>query len=239
MAIADIVLPRVCVVCGCVLLPQERHICLTCLVELPETYFWSSSHNPMADSFNARIDSERYEPYAYAAALFYYRQDSAYSKITQALKYGRNIKAGRFFASLLGRRLAVSEQFKDVDMIMPVPLHWMRYWKRGYNQAEVIARELSVILHAGMEKKLLKRCRRTRSQTKLSGVDKRSNVQGAFAIRQGRLSRLGRTPRHILLVDDVFTSGSTMAACHAALRHCFGPEVRISVACLAFYGHVV
>ena len=235
-ALADLVLPRVCVVCGRPLLLREKHICLCCLADLPLTRFASQSHNPMADKFNAAISTSRdscqdgYEPYAYAAALFYYSADNGYSGITRALKYKRNFAAGKYFASMLGESLGGSELFADVDVAVPVPLHWTRRWRRGYNQAELIASQLSLRLGCRCEPEMLRRVRRTVTQTRLSGEEKRSNVSGAFAVARHH----GKTPRHILLVDDVFTSGSTLAACHAALRTVFDSRTRISVATLGF-----
>ena len=241
-ALADIVLPRVCVVCGRPLLLQEKYICVCCLTDLPETCFAAQRSNQMADRFNAAIsssgfcpESECYEPYAYAAALFYYSSDNGYSQITQALKYERNFGVGKFFASMLGERLSDSALFADVDAVVPVPLHWTRRWNRGYNQAEVIAREVARMLACPCASGLLRRVRRTSTQTRLSGEDKRSNVAGAFSVPD-RARRFGNSPQHILLVDDVFTSGSTLAECHAALRSVFGPETRISVATLGFVG---
>ena len=236
-AIADLVLPRVCVACGRVLIPQERHICLNCLADLPETHFATLGRNPMADKFNARIAGDYYEPYAYAAALFYYHADSGYAMITQALKYHRDFGAGKFFARMLGKRLGESGLFDDVDLIVPVPLHWTRQWTRGYNQAEVIARELAKALSAPCRTDILRRGRRTGTQTKLSGEEKAANVAGAFMATEkaGVLASMGNI-RHILLTDDVFTSGATLGECHKALRKVFGPAVRISAATLAYAG---
>ena len=236
-AIVDLVLPRVCVVCGRTLLQQERHICLNCLADLPETHFAMSDRNPMADKFNARIAGEEYEPYAYAAALFYYAADSDYSRITQALKYHRDFGAGKFFARMLGKRLGESGLFDDVDLIVPVPLHWTRQWTRGYNQAEVIARELAATLSAPCRTDLLRRCRRTATQTRLGGEEKSANVAGAFRTTKKAASLAsGNGIRHILLVDDVFTSGATLGECHKALRAIFGPSTRISIATLGYAG---
>ena len=236
-ALLDLVLPRVCVVCGRTLLPQERHICLNCLADLPETHFATVGRNPMADKFNARIAGDNYEPYAYAAALFYYRADSGYAMITQALKYHRDFGSGRFFARMLGSRLAASELFKGVDLVVPVPLHWTRRWKRGYNQAEIIATELSKALSAPCRTDIMRRGRRTGTQTKLSGEEKAANVAGAFmATEKARVLASMGNIRHILLTDDVFTSGATLGECHKALRKVFGPAVRISAATLAYAG---
>lgn len=224
-AIADIAMPRVCVVCGRALIPQEKDICLECLADLPETRFWLTSHNPMADKFNALVDDTHY---CYAAALYWYDEDAGYKNISQSLKYRRNFSVGKHFGEMLGEELAGSEQFCDVDAIVPVPLHWTRRWKRGYNQAEIIAKEIASVLSATLDNKILRRIKRTKTQTKVTIGQKSQNVKGAFK------SLPGKSYNHILLVDDVFTTGSTLSACHAALRDHYGPEIRISVATLGY-----
>ena len=231
-ALLDLVLPRVCVVCGRPLIPQEQHLCMLCLADLPETRYAPLGHNPMADRFNAKIQVDEYEPYAYAAALYHYRAESGYKKISQALKYHRDFGTGRWAARLLGERLAASPLYADVDLVVSVPLHWTRRWRRGYNQAAVIAREVARVLDAPCAERLLKRRRRTRSQTHLHGDAKAANVAGAFALR----GTVRPAAQHILLIDDVFTTGATLAACHRALRCAYGPQVRISVATLAAVG---
>ena len=231
-ALLDLVLPRVCVVCGRPLLPQEEHLCLDCLSDLPETRYATLGHNPMADRFNERIQVDGYEPYAYAAALYHYRADAGYKRISQALKYHRDFGTGRWAARLLGDRLAGSPLYADVDLVVPVPLHWLRRRQRGYNQAAVIAREVAQALGAPLAPLLLRRVRRTRSQAHLAGEAKAANVAGAFALRPARPP----AARHILLVDDVFTTGATLAACHRALRRAYGAQVRISVATLGAVG---
>lgn len=210
------------------------------MCDLPLTYFWERSHNPMADKYNGKISESLaradagFEPYAFAAALFFYNSESSYKNIPRHLKYEGGLDSGRFFAGMLGARLASSAFFSDVDVIMPVPLHWSRRWKRGYNQAEIIGAAISGAYSgkAVMRTDVLWRRRRTRTQTKLSLGEKGSNVAGAFDLR--RNLDMQDVPRHILLVDDTFTTGATLDACRMALRSRFGPEVRISVATLAF-----
>ena len=259
-AIADLALPRVCVVCGQALMPGERHICLECLADLPLTRFCGMSHNPMADLYNKNIESlaggvepltssvapspaasDRREPggvtgaeppsYQFATALFYYNSTSPYRKITQALKYHRDFGAGRMFARMLGKELKESGLYKDVDLVVPVPLHWTRKLRRGYNQAETIAAEVAEELGAKHLPKALVRCRRTGSQVSLSGKDRAGNMSGAF--RVSRASGLAGV-RHLLLIDDVFTTGSTLTACYEALREVIPAKIRISIATLGF-----
>ena len=305
-AILDLFLPRECLACGCRLGLQERHLCLACAADVPYTYHWLSAHNPLADRFNAVL--ERHRPadermdYAYAVALMHYKGPCR--AIPRALKYHGDLAAGRFYGGLLGRRLASAPHFADVDLIIPVPLHWTRRRSRGYNQAEILAQAIcDAFCHSegtegvcychseeteGRRKNLpssvqcridiLFRARRTRTQTKLTIEQKARNVASAFqvsfapsrrdatshpqhdqtphplldallrpwldALRHSRLdvfrhSRLDRESpqetlaraRHILIVDDTFTTGATLYACYAALRPY--TSARISIATLA------
>ncbi|MBO4475484.1 MAG: ComF family protein [Bacteroidales bacterium] len=291
-SLSDLLMPQVCAVCGRQLLACEEHLCLECLADLPYTRFEGLVHNPMADKFNALVESPEY---VRAAALFYYKE--GYRNITKDLKYGRNFSLGRRFARILGERMAEAGVpdcpasppascsasmaclasppasfaaatghlplcWRDVTLVCPVPLHWTRRWRRGYNQAEVIGRELAVALGAAFAPGLLRRTRRTRTQTRLSASGRLVNVSGAFNV-SSRVQKslclhtnavflpsrvqIGQvlhtapgvpgvqlTAPVILLVDDVFTTGATLAACYQALRQAFGDGVRIAIATLAF-----
>lgn len=244
-AVLDLLIPRRCIVCEKTLGTSEKHLCSECHDDIPHTYYWHRKFNPMADRFNALIQqtlSEKpphREYYAYAAALYFYRADSGYSEISRQLKYHGNIPAGRFFGQLLGKRLAQAEHFADVDVVIPIPLHWTRKWSRGYNQAEIIAQEVASVLGVDSRTDILERCRRTRSQTKLSIENKAANVQGAFRVKAHiarSLSPDAAELKHLLIIDDVFTTGSTALACYSALREVFPPSVRISIATLGFVG---
>ena len=237
----DLLLPRVCMVCGGRLLQFEKHICISCAMDMPYTRFWQMSHNPMADRFNELIQrnlNDEHEHYAYAAALFLYHSEAGYRHIPYQIKYHGNIEAGEHFGHMLGERMAAESLWADVDIMIPVPLHWVRKWKRGYNQAEVIARAVAERLDVPLRTDILMRHRRTRTQTQLDIEGKAKNVADAFSVRQDAVSIFpnGGSIRHIVLVDDVFTSGSTLHACFKALRTVFPPQVRISVATLAFVG---
>lgn len=237
-AAADLILPRHCAVCGRPLLVHEKHLCIFCLSDIPFTYTWNMPHNPMSDRFNEHIcipeaEAGEKEPYCHAAALFFFNSEAEYRHIPYRIKYHGDVALARFFGQMLGRRLAASETFRDVDMLIPVPLHWRRKWERGYNQAEAIARGIADANGAAIRTDILKRAKRTTTQTRLSVEEKKLNVSGAFtAVRDipGNVS-------HILIVDDVFTTGATLHSCYAAL-HAACREKKISVATLALVSNI-
>lgn len=251
--VMDILIPRTCIVCGETLTTHEKHLCINCQTDLPLTFFWERKKNPMADKVNAfvqkRIEAEvnagedvtpdktstaqalPHIHYSFAAALFFYHGENRHKKIPQRLKYMADIDEGAFYAGMLGEFMNDSEHFCDIDFIIPVPLHWARQWKRGYNQAEVIANALAEKLGVRVRTDILLRRKSTKTQTKLGVEAKKANVNQAFTLAP-------HIPvpnvRHVLLVDDVFTTGATMAACLSVLQPFFGPEVRISCATLGF-----
>ncbi|MBO4340914.1 MAG: ComF family protein [Bacteroidales bacterium] len=223
-------MPRECLVCGRELSSKEEFLCLMCEADLPQTYYWQQPHNPMADKLNAALEklSPDTSEYSYAAALMFYHGDNPYKSIPQALKYRYNIPAGRHFAGKLGEKLASATHFQDVDAVIPVPLHWTRRWKRGYNQAEIIADEIARRLGAKLLPRALSRSGSTVSQTTLDAPGRLDNVSGVF---RPRVDLSGY--RHILLVDDTFTTGATLASCITTIRGAVAPDIRISAATLA------
>ena len=236
----DLILPRTCIVCGRRLLVFEKHICTGCLADMPFTFNWTLRYNQMADKFNELIQNSLCRlldkgetpafrtPYSLAASLFFFNSEADYRKIPYSIKYRKDISSGLFFGHMLGERIAASEIFSDIDLIMPVPLFWTRRWKRGYNQAEIIARGIARPLHGCLRTDILFRRHHTATQTRLGVEEKSRNVTGAFGLR----TCFPPETRHVLLVDDVFTTGATLHACYQAIRSA-GRDIAVSIATLA------
>lgn len=222
----ELFLPRKCVVCGRFLSEREEDICTVCIAELPLTYQWDIVQNAAFERLAHHFDVEA------VAALFFFRSESDYRHIIYGIKYGGRRKLAVRLGALLGSHLARNREFARCSAVIPVPLHPLRRWKRGYNQAEQIARGVAKALGVPIETNLLRRRRNTKTQTKLHGADKARNVQGAFDLNERRATALQQQGVcRLLLIDDVLTTGSTLAACAAPLT---AAGFRVSCATLAF-----
>lgn len=228
LGLRELFFPRKCLVCGRILGSGERDICVECLDSLPMTWQWCVVQNSAFDRMARKFDVEA------AASLFRFGSESDYRRIIYGIKYGGRRALAFRMGRMLGRYLAASREFGRCQAVVPVPLHPLRRWKRGYNQAELIARGVADALGISLETRLLRRRRHTRTQTRLHGAAKARNVEGAFSASVSEADRLRRQGvTRLLLVDDVLTTGSTLAACAAPL---ITEGFRISVATLAFAG---
>ncbi len=191
---------------------------------MPLTDYWTGSDNPAAAMLRKRIPDLHQ-----ASALLYFRHESGYRAMIHSLKYGGRRDIAIALGEMFGSELRDSPFFDRADVLVPVPLHWSKRMQRGYNQAEEICAGLSSSMGIPCDFRALKRIRRTRTQALHRDSDaRRRNVEGAFRLRCPDRLR----GRHILLVDDVLTTGATVTACAAAIRTAL-PEAVISVATLA------
>ena len=226
-SIIDLLFPRKCVVCGKELLLFERHLCMDCIAELPLTYFWKYRENPAALCLTGRAKIEN------VYSLFYYSGE--YKKILHSLKYRSNVPLARHMGRMLGEK--IKKCGAVYDYIVPVPLHFIKKWKRGYNQSHIIAGGIKRGLGCGsVAARIIKRTRFTGTQTKKEKIERWINVRGAFALCNDSPHRIARYSRllegkNILLVDDVFTTGATLNACCQLLNR-FG--CKITIATLAY-----
>lgn len=223
----ELFFPRFCPVCGKPLERDEKDFCLKCFSDLPLTYFWDWDDNPLRRRLEEKCTV------GYGAALFHFRLESPYHYLMHRIKFEGGKNLGYRLGYLLGLYLKDGSGFGPVDIVVPVPLHPLRRFRRGYNQSQIIAAGIAAALMVPVCSGLLKRCRWTRPQSGISGNGKSRNVEGAFRTDDAQGEKLKEEGfRHILLVDDTITTGSTISECIKALP----PFFRVSVASLAFVG---
>ena len=219
----DFLMPRHCVCCGNRLSKGERAVCAACWLELPYTGMEDGSSVVLDQCFWGRFDVER------TASMLYYRKGGKVAEWLYAMKYRGHreacIQAGRF----MGKTMADSGKWNDIDFIIPVPLHRSRERLRGYNQSELMARGMSQVMGIPVCTSVLKRSHSGETQTHRSGYERWRNAEGAFSI-SGRTDQLAG--KHVLVVDDVLTTGATLTACCDVLGDI--PGIRISIATLAW-----
>lgn len=226
-SLADLFLKRECVCCGRQLEAFENRICTFCLVELPSSYTWTSKESPADKTFWGRARIEK------VTSLFLY--SGKYRNLVYSIKYSGNIRLAVRLGKMLGKVIAE----KDIDCIVPVPLHPRKKRKRGYNQSELIGRGVLLALKekcpaVKIESRLLGRKDFTPTQTRKDRADRWTNVRNAFKVNPKRAKKLtenGKVPK-ILILDDVLTTGSTLDACATLLHEAC--DCRISIATLAY-----
>ena len=212
--------PRACVVCGDVLGDGEPFLCSACLSGLP---------------LNEGVDEEADEALAndlgvgYLYWLFRYDRASDFHKLVYAIKYRSNRELGVWAGKMLGERM---QDDRGIDCVIPVPLHPEREKERGFNQAFMIGMGIASVLGVRVESGVLSRVVNTSSQTGLERGQRADNVAEAFELRD----TVCVEGCHVLLVDDVVTSGATIRACMIELSKIKG--VRVSVACLGKSGSI-
>ena len=225
--LADLIFPRKCEICGRLLTGDERYICEDCMEDMPLTYYWDWPENPAEKKLWVRTHLHRVIP------LFFYTRESRYITLIHKIKYQGKIGLGLYMGRLLGEK--IKRSLPDIDYIVPVPLHPLRKWRRGYNQAEIIGRGVAEVLFGKDKAKrhlrcdILKRGRYTRTQTKRKMDDKWSNVADAFRVR----TTDNLSGKHILIIDDVLTTGSTAEAAYTALTKVC-KDCKISFATLGY-----
>ena len=224
--VLSLVIPASCPVCGKRLGRGEAVVCASCEVTAPLTNLWREPHNPMNERFWGLMPVER------ASAFLWYVEGSAWRDVVHNFKYGGQWRVAYNMGRWFGAELRESGLYADVDVVVPVPLHFARRMWRGYNQSEYIARGIARELGVKVDTRSVGRHRYNSSQTHHRKVERWDNVEGIFRVRRADALR----GKHILLVDDVFTTGATiMSLGETILRST--EDVRLSVATLATSRH--
>jgi ComF family protein len=214
--------PKNCPACGRPLKLFGANICGRCSQNLPETHFFEAAGNPIEKIFYGRL------PINAGAAAWYFHKNSALQALLFQLKYKSNKEVGLFIGKQMGALLAASERFASIDALIPVPLHPQALSKRGFNQAAIICEGIGQVWHKPVLTGAIARTKHTPTQTKQTRAERWDNMENAFTI-QDSASIKGK---HLLLVDDVITTGATIEACGKTLLTIEG--ARVSVAAAAY-----
>ncbi len=214
--------PRVCSICGNALYAHESFICRKCQQSLPRSYFHMGDQNPLEQIFWGRIQIEK------AASFLEYRKGNMVKSILHKMKYKDCKELGFEIGKIFGEELSEVNYFSDVDYIVPVPLHPKKMYLRGYNQSEWIANGINENIGVDVVTDNLFKVIHTSTQTKKGRYQRWENIQKSFDLRYPERF----VNKHILIVDDVLTTGATIEACASQLLKVNG--VKLSVATLAY-----
>ena len=205
--LVHLIYPKLCVACQDEPPLRDAPFCLTCHQDMYYTNHISERSNEFEEHFLGRIRLER------GAAMFFYRKDTAIQNVMHEFKYKGNYDIGFKLGVAFGLSLKESGFMEGITAIVPVPMHWKKQKKRGYNQAEWFAKGISSTTRVEMFADLLEKIEETESQTRKGRQARVENVEQVFQLNSAYFPE----NEHILLVDDVLTTGATLEACAKTL----------------------
>ena len=214
--------PHICTGCGSDLVEEENLLCLRCINDLPYTGFAALANNPVEKFFWGRL------PLAAAHSEFYFSKEFLIQQLIHRLKYKADTAIGYYLGELMGRSMLQSSRFSAVDALIPLPLYIDKEHKRGYNQAAIICNGMSSVMNIPVMTGYVNRRRFTETQTRKHRTERWENVKGSFVISNSAALQ----HKHVLLVDDVVTTGATLEACGQAILET--GNIKLSVATLAY-----
>ena len=218
----SLLFPELCVACRESLVANEHLLCTDCRFNLPYTNFHLQADNIVARQFWGKINIET------AFALYYFNKGGKIQNMLHQLKYNGQQQIGNLLGNIAGGQLVKNEIFSTVDYIIPVPLHKKRFRERGYNQSTRFAEGLADKLNAVVAEDNLVRIKSTETQTHKSRFARFENMQEVFVVINSEKLQ----GKHVLLVDDVITTGSTLEACGEQLLKIEG--LKLSIATIAY-----
>lgn len=248
-----VLFPRTCVVCGRPLVPMEEVCCAKCTINMPLTNYAAREGNPIERIFWGKI------PIVRANGFMYYQPHTAYAQIITQLKYNNRPDIGIYLGRIMAKDLINTNFFEGIDLIIPLPLAKSRQFSRGYNQSEYIAKGIQQIINIPIDTKAIRRSKANQKQTQTHKHLRHENVKGIFSLTHPvntesstaptplqilippSSTNTSQTPdshpltnKHILLIDDIFTTGATLLSCSQVLATI--PGIRISILCVGIAG---
>ena len=220
--LVNLFFPKLCTGCGNDLFGKEEALCMSCFDKLPATNFHLHSANPVEKIFWGRV------PLVSAASYLYFTKDSLLQRLLHAFKYKNNKEIGSHLGRCMGKTFLQSNRFSHLDALIPLPLHPKKERRRGYNQATVLCDGLGEAMQVPVLKNVVIRPTATQTQTHKNRIHRWENIEGKFLlIDPGAIAN-----KHVLLVDDVVTTGATLESCGTELLYAEG--LRLSIATLAY-----
>lgn len=217
--------PHVCEGCGTDNLQADHLLCLRCLSELPNTNFHLHANNPIEKIFWGRI------PITSATAQYYFTKESMMQHLMHQFKYKGNKEIGTYLGKLVGWAMMESNRFSSVDALIPLPLHKSKEHKRGYNQATVLCEGISSVLNKPVLKNIVVRPEQTETQTKKGRIQRWQNMEGKFEL----VNSSAIEGKHVLVVDDVVTTGATLEACGREILTAKNVQLSLATLCFSFH----
>ncbi|MFK7907155.1 MAG: ComF family protein [Chitinophagales bacterium] len=222
----NLLYPETCAACNRGLQLHEEVICLHCRHGLPQTNFHHEPDNHVAKHFWGKL------PIQNAAAFYYFTKGSKVQNLIHNLKYHGQQEVGVKIGEMYGKKLLEAPAFQDIELIVPVPLHPTKKKRRGYNQSDVFAEGLSKTMNVPWSPDALQRVVFSNTQTRKDHLERWENVENIFEVADAEQME----GKHILLVDDVVTTGSTLEACARQILEV--ENTRLSIVTLACASHL-
>ena len=222
-SLLHLLFPHVCAGCGSDILSEQNVLCMRCMNAMPETNFELHAGNPVEKIFWGRL------PLINATAQFYFTKESLMQHLMHQFKYKGNKELGKQLGRLMGNDLRQTNRFNNIDALIPLPLFPAKEKKRGYNQATVLCEGIAEIMDVEVLKDVIIRIQHTETQTKKGRMERWENMEGKFElVNPAKIQN-----KHVLLVDDVVTTGATLEACGQGLLKTENTKLSIATLCFA------
>ena len=220
-SISHLLFPHNCIGCNTDIINDNALLCAKCAYQMPSTKYFSAPDNPVDKIFFGRVKVEN------AAAGFYYTKESLVQHLMVQLKYKGNKEVGFYLGCLIGYEIQKTTRFNDVEALIPLPLNAKRQFKRGYNQAMEICKGIESVWQKPIINDAVIRTVNNSTQTHENRINRWLNVDGIFMVT----NPAAIAGKHILLVDDVVTTGATLESCGSVILK--APNTKLSIACVA------